>query len=104
MADVISFQDFQRALLGKWTAPIAGDVVSSPSDAAARAVFEATITHAKKRGTVLISCADATLRTACLDYLKTLFEDQPQLAGLLKKATADGVELAHGQRIPVTST
>ena len=106
MADEpISFEAFSAALLEPWAQPPASDgtCITSPREAAARATYEAAVTHAKAKGTVLVTCTDAASARACLDYLRSFFSDQPQLAKLLKKTEGDGVTLHGGTKVVVTT-
>jgi hypothetical protein len=95
----ISFADFSKDLLAPWSGelPADGDA-GDPRTAAMKAAFEASITHTKKRGTVLVVCDDATGARSCSDYLKSFFSDQPQLALLAKKISSDEIQLKHGTR------
>jgi hypothetical protein len=103
MTDDITFEKFTKKVTAPLSAPLEGDTISSPVKAAERAAFEASVTHAKKRGTILVACRDSSDGRACLDQLKFFFEDQPQLAQLFKRATSDTIELQNGQRILVTT-
>ena len=98
-----TFDDF-RHLLKAWSAedsssPAVGDAVS----AAQRACYEAAITYATKKGTILVSCADVAGARAVMDILKAYFIDQRELNRLLKKIGTDTIEL-HGPTILVSAS
>lgn len=102
----VSFEAFAAALLEPWLTEQAldGPAVSSAREAAARAAYAATVTHAKARGTILVACSDGSMARACMDYLKAYFEDQPQLAQVAKRIDSDRVTLRHGVKILVTTS
>jgi predicted phage terminase large subunit-like protein len=104
----ITFETFAGALLGPWLSDdadqAAGPSLSSPRAAAARAAYEAAIVHSGKRGTILVTASDGSLVRACLDFLKAYFEDQPQLAPLVKRVSSDEIALRRGTRILVTTS
>lgn len=103
---MVSYETFASALLAPWLAKgaLPGEPVSRPAEAAARAAYEATVTHERQRGTVLVSASDSSLARSCLDYLKAYFEDQPQLAQLVKRIDSDGIRLHGNRRILVTTS
>jgi len=80
-------------LLEPWLADGTDDrdatVLTTPKGAAARATFEACITHAGKRGTVLVKCDEAAGARDALSFLRAWFEDEPRLSPLLKRVGND---------------
>jgi hypothetical protein len=99
----VTLEEFAATIIGPMAEPIDGAVVSAPAAAATRAAYEASVVHAKRRGTIMVACSDSGGARECLDHLRCYFTDQPQLSLLFRRSGADVIELQHGQRILVTT-
>ena len=106
-APAVDFETFAAELLDPWLGTarqLAGEVTSDPRLAAAMAVYQASIVHARRYGIVLVAAADGSLARSCTDYLRAYCEDQPHIAQTVKRIDSDGATFHGSTRILVTTS